>query len=72
VQNLIMKHAAVTSSTYARRLLTDWASLQKALVKVMPREYKRALAQQAREAATVGVAVAAVVASGQAARAAHG
>ena len=76
VQNLVMKHAAATGSTYAQRLLSDWASLQKALVKVMPREYKRALAQQqAREAATVGVAVAAVVAvapSGKAARAAHG
>ena len=76
VQNLVMKHAAATGSTYVQRLLSDWASLQKALVKVMPREYKRALAQQqVREVATVGVAVAAVVAvapSGKAARAAHG
>jgi glutamate synthase domain-containing protein 3 len=74
VQTLIMKHVAATGSTYARRLLGDWASLQQVLVKVMPREYKRALAQQAREVASVGVAVAAVVAgsSGTAARAAHG
>jgi glutamate synthase (ferredoxin) len=78
VQTLIMKHAAATGSTYAQRLLGDWASLQKSLVKVMPREYKRALAQQAREmataTATADVAVAAVVAgsSGKAARAAHG
>jgi glutamate synthase (NADPH) large chain len=76
VQNLVMKHVAATGSTYVQRLLSDWASLQKALVKVMPREYKRALAQQqVREVATVGVAVAAVVAvapSGKAARAAHG
>jgi len=48
VQNLIMKHVAVTGSTYAERLLADWAGLQSRLVKVMPREYKRALAQQAK------------------------
>ena len=72
VQTLIMKHAAATGSTHAQRLLSDWGGLQQKLVKIMPREYKRALAQQAREAATEGVAVAAVVASGHAARAAHG
>jgi len=48
VQNLIMKHVAVTGSTYAERLLADWSGLQSRLVKVMPREYKRALAQQAK------------------------
>jgi glutamate synthase (ferredoxin) len=72
VQTLIMKHAAATGSTHAQRLLSDWGGLQQKLVKIMPREYKRALAQQAREAATEGVAVAAVVSSGHAARAAHG
>jgi len=56
VQTLIMRHAAVTGSTYAQRLLEDWASLQGRLVKVMPREYKRALADQAkREAAEARV-----------------
>ncbi len=50
-----MKHVAATGSAYAERLLADWASLQRRLVKVMPREYKRALARagqrQAAEAA---------------------
>ena len=43
-----MKHVAATGSAYAERLLADWASLQSRLVKVMPREYKRALAEQAK------------------------
>jgi glutamate synthase (ferredoxin) len=44
VQNAIMKHAALTGSTYAERLLSNWADLQQRMVKVMPRDYKRALA----------------------------
>jgi glutamate synthase (ferredoxin) len=48
VQDLIMKHVAVTGSAYAERLVADWAALQRRLVKVMPREYKRAIAEQAR------------------------
>jgi glutamate synthase domain-containing protein 3 len=66
VQNLIMKHVAVTGSTHAERLLADWAGLQSRLVKVMPREYKRALAQaKAQEAIVESVAarVATVVAA---------
>jgi glutamate synthase (ferredoxin) len=59
VQNLIMKHVAVTGSAYAEGLLADWASLQARLVKVMPREYKRALAEQAKREEE------AVVATGQ-------
>jgi len=51
VQTLIMRHAAVTGSTHAQRLLEDWAALQGRLVKVMPREYKRALAEQAKRQA---------------------
>jgi glutamate synthase (ferredoxin) len=51
VQTLIMRHAAATGSRYAEGLLKDWASLQGKLVKVMPREYKRALAEQAKKAA---------------------
>jgi glutamate synthase domain-containing protein 3 len=70
VQNLIMKHVAVTGSTYAERLLADWAALQARLVKVMPREYKRALAQQGLDAAQpvparVVTVVAAQVSAGQ-------
>src|SRR5687767_6362669 len=48
VQDVIMKHVALTGSTSAERLLADWAALQRRMVKVMPREYKRALAEQAK------------------------
>jgi glutamate synthase (NADPH/NADH) large chain len=46
-----MKHATLTGSRYAESLLADWASVQRRMVKVMPREYKRALAEQARKRA---------------------
>ena len=73
VQTLIMKHAAATGSTYAQRLLSDWASLQQKLVKVMPREYKRALAQQAQRGGHRGRGRGgAWWRPGHAARAAHG
>jgi glutamate synthase (ferredoxin) len=48
LQDLIMKHVALTGSTYVEGLLKDWASLQSRIVKVMPREYKRVMAEQAR------------------------
>ena len=57
VQTLIMRHAAATGSAYAQNLLKDWASLQGRLVKVMPREYKRALAEQAKKAAAEAAGV---------------
>ena len=44
VQNAILRHVALTGSEYAERLLSDWGALQRRFVKVMPREYKRALA----------------------------
>ena len=43
-----MKHATVTGSAYAEAPAGDWAALQRRIVKVMPREYKRALAEQAK------------------------
>ena len=43
----IMKHVTFTKSHYAEGLLAD-ASMLRRIVKVMPREYKRALAEQAR------------------------
>jgi glutamate synthase (ferredoxin) len=43
----IMKHVTYTRSHYAEGLLADPAMLRR-IVKVMPREYKRALAEQAR------------------------
>jgi glutamate synthase domain-containing protein 3 len=85
VQNLIMTHVAVTGSTYAEGLLSDWRALHGRLVKVMPREYKRALAEQAarEERARVApvvegaavvevVRVAVTVSSGQGAGNVHG
>jgi glutamate synthase (ferredoxin) len=47
----LMKHATITGSRYGARLLDDWASLQHRFVKVMPRDYKKALAAQARQQA---------------------
>jgi glutamate synthase (ferredoxin) len=70
VQNAIMRHIGATGSTHAERLMADWATLQKQLVKVMPREYKRALAEQAKrkasdEAAAMAAAKDAVVRASQ-------
>ena len=48
LQDLIMKHVALTGSAYVEKMLSDWAGLQRRIVKVMPREYKRALAEQAK------------------------
>jgi glutamate synthase domain-containing protein 3 len=75
VQTLIMRHAAATGSRYAENLLKDWASLQAKLVKVMPREYKRALAEQAKKTAAEAARVSDPVvaqAAGAAASPAHG
>jgi glutamate synthase (ferredoxin) len=46
----ILKHVDLTKSLYAERLLENWSDVQRRIVKVMPREYKRALAEQARQA----------------------
>ena len=50
VQTLIMRHAGRDRQRLRRGAAADWASLQGRLVKVMPREYKRALAEQAKRA----------------------
>jgi len=52
VQVALMKHVTITGSRYGARLLDDWAALQHRFVKVMPRDYKKALAAQARQQAT--------------------
>jgi glutamate synthase (NADPH) large chain len=61
VQVAIMKHVSFTGSYYAERLLADWANVQRRIVKVMPREYKRALTEQGKRERTVRVAVPAAV-----------
>jgi glutamate synthase (NADPH) large chain len=68
VQLAIMKHASLTRSSYAQQLLADWAGLQRRIVKVMPREYKRALAAASKRRADVrGSEVATLAVTGTAA-----
>jgi glutamate synthase domain-containing protein 3 len=55
VRELLERHAEYTGSTVAARLLANWARTIDDLVKVMPRDYKRALL--ARSAAQPKVAV---------------
>jgi len=49
VQVAIMKHVTHTGSRYAERLLAEWSAVQHRFVKVMPREYKRALAAETKQ-----------------------
>ena len=54
VRRLIEDHHHYTGSTNARRVLDHWDELLPRFVKVMPRDYKRVLAERAaREAAAV-------------------
>ena len=48
VRELITRHVATTRSEYARRILDDWVTLQPKFVKVMPKDYRRVLAAEAR------------------------
>jgi glutamate synthase (ferredoxin) len=43
VQDLIRKHAECTRSTRARKVLANWDQMLPKIVKVMPRDYRRAL-----------------------------
>jgi glutamate synthase (ferredoxin) len=43
VLELLKRHTKYTGSTLAARLLTDWSTVAKLFVKVMPRDYKRVL-----------------------------
>jgi glutamate synthase (ferredoxin) len=49
VRAAIVKHVTYTGSMYAEGLLGDWTNLRRRIVKVMPREYKRALAEQSKK-----------------------
>jgi glutamate synthase domain-containing protein 3 len=44
----IMKHLTYTGSLHAEKLLSDFATMRRHFVKVMPRDFKRALAEQAK------------------------
>jgi glutamate synthase (NADPH/NADH) large chain len=46
-KDLVAEHAARTGSPVAQRLLDDWEQAVRQFVKVMPRDYKRALAERA-------------------------
>ena len=45
VQRLIRQHAEYTGSTVAAHVLADWSESMRMFVKVMPHDYKRALAE---------------------------
>jgi len=47
LRELVEEHGARTESPVAARVLEDWAGLRRAWVKVMPRDFKRALAEAA-------------------------
>jgi glutamate synthase domain-containing protein 2/glutamate synthase domain-containing protein 1/glutamate synthase domain-containing protein 3 len=51
---LIAEHAQRTGSLVARNILAQWERARERFVKVMPRDYKRALEQQAEAAAIAG------------------
>ena len=48
VRGLLARHAELTGSTVAGRLLAEWDAARRRFVKVMPRDYKRVLAAEAR------------------------
>jgi glutamate synthase domain-containing protein 3 len=48
VWELVRKHAESTASTRAKKVLANWERLLPKFVKIMPREYRRFLAAQAK------------------------
>jgi glutamate synthase domain-containing protein 3 len=51
LRDLVTEHHARTGSAVAARVLGDWAAALERFVKVMPRDYKRALREQAEREA---------------------
>jgi glutamate synthase domain-containing protein 2/glutamate synthase domain-containing protein 1/glutamate synthase domain-containing protein 3 len=49
VLGMIKRHAVYTGSPVAKRVINEWFQLRTKFVKVMPRDYKRALARLQRE-----------------------
>ncbi len=49
VRGLLERHLEYTESEVARRLLSNWPSITREFVKVMPRDYRRVLEEQRRE-----------------------
>ena len=55
LKELVEKHANYTGSTVAANVLDNWTETLPKFVKVMPRDYKRALAELAAEQAAESV-----------------
>jgi glutamate synthase domain-containing protein 3 len=53
LRGLIAEHAQRTGSPVAERILSRWSEYLPRFVKVMPHDYKRALAELAQEAAGI-------------------
>jgi glutamate synthase (NADPH) large chain len=51
LKDLIAEHAERTGSPVAQRVIDDWDASVGRFVKVMPRDYKRVLAAEARASA---------------------
>ena len=49
VRDLIARHAELTGSTRAQAILEDWKQYREKLIKVMPLEYRRVLAEQKQQ-----------------------
>ena len=54
LKELVAKHAEFTCSPIAKNLIADWELQVAKFVKVIPVDYKRVLAEQAKEAAPKG------------------
>ena len=48
VRDLLVRHVRYTESAVGEKLLANWESVQSRFVKVVPRDYKRALAAMKR------------------------
>ena len=51
VRCLIARHAELTGSERAKQLLDNWIQFREKLVKVMPLDYRRVLAEKKEQAA---------------------
>ncbi len=58
LRSLIAEHAQRTGSLVARNILAQWERARERFVKVMPRDYRHALEQQAEAAAVAGAGAA--------------
>jgi glutamate synthase domain-containing protein 3 len=54
LHGLIRQHQSITGSSLAARVLADWDVYRSQFVKVMPVEYKRALAKLSAESQATG------------------